>query len=234
MFEFTRKFLKNYLPHTLELGRSFVAPEYQSSKAGAKGIFILDNLWDGILAVILHRSDILYFLGKMTIYPTYDKSCRELIQRFLWKHFPDPDELARPRRPVEAEVDGRLLDLILRDKEFRADYRNLKDAIRRLGFNIPPLVNSYMNLSPTMKMLGTGINDEFFDAYDTGILVCVDEIYEDKQERHRLPYFREMAQKMRSRFPNLREEADELVEKLTELWGRRRVRRRNKKEKVEP
>lgn len=260
MFFYSERFIREYLPHTMELGRSFVAPEYQSSKAGAKGIFVLDNLWDGILAVILQYPGILYLLGKMTIYPTYDKSCRELIQHFLWKHFPDPDELARPRQPVDLEVDGRLLDLILRDGDTKADYRNLKDAIRRLGRNIPPLVNSYMNLSPTMKMFGTGINDEFFGAYDTGIMVCVDEIYEDKQERHRLPYFRHLAQSIRLRFPNLRQEVDELAEKLAEIWGNRRARQsdsfldrqkvqvadaekllrrkaqrhKNKKEKVEP
>ncbi|MCR5350924.1 MAG: GNAT family N-acetyltransferase, partial [Bacteroidales bacterium] len=174
MFHYSEKFIREYLPHVMELGRSFVAPEYQSSKAGAKAIFALDNLWDGITAVILQHPDILYFLGKMTIYPSYDRTSRELIEYFLWKHFPDPEELVRPKRPVPFESEERLLGLILHDTDYKADYRNLKEAIRHLGFHIPPLVNSYMNASPTMKMLGTGINDEFFDAYDTGILVCFD------------------------------------------------------------
>lgn len=250
MFRYSDKFIRDYLPRMMELGRSFVRPEYQSSKAGAKAIFALDNLWDGIAAVILQHPNIMYLIGKMTIYPTFDRSCRELIQHFLWKHFPDPDELVRPKFPVMPETDGRLLDLILRDEDFKPDYRNLKDAIRRLGSNIPPLVNSYMNISPTMKMLGTGINDEFFDAYETGILICFDEIYEDKRERHREPYFRHLAEKIRKRFPGIRQEADELAAKLSEIkesrraqrYGefregqkqRRSLRRRKKKEKVEP
>lgn len=215
MFHYSEKFIREYLPHVMELGRSFVAPEYQSSKAGAKAIFALDNLWDGITAVILQHPDILYFLGKMTIYPSYDKTCRELIQHFLWKHFPDPEELARPKRPVPVESDERLLNLVLRDEDYKADYRNLKEAIRHLGFHIPPLVNSYMNASPTMKMLGTGINDEFFDAYDTGILVCFDEMYADKRDRHKEPYIKYLATRIRLRFPGLRTELEDLVERIT-------------------
>ncbi len=227
MFHYSDTFIRDYLPHTMELGRSFVTPEYQSSKAGAKAIFALDNLWDGIAAVILQHPGIMYCLGKMTIYPTFDKSSRELIQHFLWKHFPDPDVLARPKHPVEEETDGRLLDLILKDDDFKSDYRNLKEAVRKLGYNIPPLVNSYMNISPTMKMLGTGINDEFFNAYDTGILICYDEMYADKRDRHKEPYFRHLAEKMRIRFPGMRTGAEELAAKLSSVRDDKRVRQFN-------
>lgn len=258
MFHYSEQFIQDYLPHVMELGRSFVAPEYQSSKAGAKAIFALDNLWDGIAAVILGHPGILYFLGKMTIYPSYDKTCRELIQHFLWKHFPDPDELARPKRPVPVDSDERLLNLVLHDEDYKADYRNLKEAVRKLGFNIPPLVNSYMNASPTMKMLGTGINDEFFDCYDTGIMISFEEMYADKRDRHKVPYFKYLATRIRLRFPGLRTELEDLVERISikkesdrernfsaflnrsrgkvraaEKNLRRRVRRL-KKEKVEP
>ena len=259
MFRYSERFIRDYLPHTMELGRSFVTPEYQSSKAGAKAIFALDNLWDGIAAVILQHPNIMYLLGKMTIYPSYDKSCRDLIQHFLWKHFPDPDELVRPKQPLKEEADGRLLDLILKDDDFKADYRNLKDAIRKLGSGIPPLVNSYMNTSPTLKMLGMGINDEFFDAYETGILVCYDEMYAEKRDRHKEPYFRHLAESIRKRFPGIRQAPEEMAEKLKEKKDversrrfndfltrqkeavqkaerrlRKNLSRKNKKEKVEP
>ena len=227
LFHFSDEFIQDYLPHTIELGRSFVAPEYQSSKAGAKAIFALDNLWDGLAAVMLQHADMMYYFGKMTVYPDYDKAALDLIQRFLWKHFPDPDELARPKQPVDVEVDGRLLNLILKDDEFKADYRNLKDAIRKLGSGIPPLVNSYMNTSPTLRMLGTGVNDEFFDAYDTGILVCYDEMYAEKRDRHREPYFRHLAASIRKRFPGIRQAPEEMAEKLKEKKEVDRSRRFN-------
>lgn len=67
---------------------------------------------------------------------------------------------------------------------FKEDYKTLNQAVRERGFNIPPLVNSYMNLSPTMKVFGTAVNDEFGDVEETGILIAIDEIFEEKKRRH--------------------------------------------------
>ena len=88
MFEFTKKFLRDYLPYTLELGRSFVSVEYQSSKLGSKSLYALDNLFDGIVAIgILYKDRIKYFFGKMTIYPDYPEQARELVMYFLKTYF---------------------------------------------------------------------------------------------------------------------------------------------------
>ena len=229
LFHFSRRFIQDYLPHTIELGRSFVTPEYQSSKAGAKAIFALDNLWDGLGALMLKHPRMMYFFGKMTIYPDYDKNSLALINRFLYKHFPDPDGLITPKNPYRVDVDGRLLDLILRDQDFKQDYRNLKDAVRRLGTGIPPLVNTYMNSSPTMKMFGSAVNDTFFDSIETGIMINFDEMYAEKRDRHKEPYLRHLAENIRRRFPQFRHETAETMERL-----RRKVQRKRKKEKVEP
>ena len=257
LFHFSEEFIRDYLPHTIELGRSFVAPEYQSSKAGAKAIFALDNLWDGLAAIMLKHDGMMYYFGKMTIYPDYDKSALDLIQHFLWKHFPDPDELVRPKTPYPVVADRRLLDLILCEDDFKQDYRHLKDAVRKLGVGIPPLVNSYMNASPKMKMFGSSVNDEFFDAIETGILIGFDEMYADKRDRHKDPYFKHLAQKIWKR--GSRKELPEIEESLSrknnrermqrfnaflnrkkeqmieaEMRLRSKVQRKNKKEKVEP
>lgn len=225
LFHFSDEFIHDYLPHTIELGRSFVAPEYQSSKAGAKAIFALDNLWDGLAAIMLQHADMMYYFGKMTIYPDYDKSALALIQHFLWKHFPDPDELVRPKTPYIDNVDGRLLDLILKEDEYKQDYRNLKDAVRKLGVGIPPLVNSYMNASPKMKMFGASINDDFFDAIETGILIGFEEMYADKRDRHKDPYFKHLAQKIWKR--GSRKELPEIEESLSRKSTRERMKRFN-------
>ena len=225
LFHFSDEFIHDYLPHTFELGRSFVAPEYQSSKAGAKAIFALDNLWDGLAAIMLQHADMMYYFGKMTIYPDYDKSALALIQHFLWKHFPDPDELVRPKTPYIDNVDGRLLELILKEDEYKQDYRNLKDAVRKLGVGIPPLVNSYMNASPKMKMFGASINDDFFDAIETGILIGFEEMYADKRDRHKDPYFKHLAQKIWKR--GSRKELPEIEESLSRKSTRERMKRFN-------
>ena len=189
---------------------------------------------------MLQHADMMYYFGKMTVYPQYDKGALDLIQRFLWKHFPDPDELIRPKQAYEIATNPRLLDLILKDEDYKMDYRNLKDAIRRLGTGIPPLVNSYMNASPKMKMFGSAINDEFFDAIETGILIGFEEMYADKRDRHKEPYFKHLAETLLHRGA-IRAELSELKDKLLSKNARQRARRFNaflkkkkKIEKVEP
>ena len=232
MFHFSDLFIQEYLPHTMELGRSFVTPDYQSSRAGSKALYALDNLWDGIAAVAEEHPGIIYFFGKMTMYPSYDRASRDLILHFLWKHFPDPEELVRPKKPVLPTTSASLMDLILKDSEYKDDYRNLKDAVRKLGTNIPPLVNSYMNASPSMKMLGTAINDEFSDVEETGIMICYSEMYPDKRDRHITAALAEWTRKVRKRFPRI---SNETMEKLKSLrFSRKNVgverfnRKRNK------
>lgn len=209
LYRFSDEFIKDYLPHVMELGRSFVTPEYQSSKAGTKSIFTMDNLWDGIASVILEHPNIIYLIGKMTIYPAYNKGARNLIIHFLNKHFNDPDELVRPFKPIEVADNPDLMNLILNEEDLKKDYRLLKDAVRRLGTNIPPLVNSYINTSSSMKMLGSTINDELGDAIETGIMICFNEMYNDKVERHMEAFIQNRLSKLRKRFPHLSQSAEQ-------------------------
>ena len=184
MFDFSEKFLKEYLPYTVELGRSFVTLEYQSSRAGSKGLFALDNLWDGLGALTVINPNMKYFFGKMTMYPSYHRQGRDMILYFLNKHFHDADALITPARPLELETDPALLEEMFCCESFKDDYRILNTEVRKLGYNIPPLVNAYMGLSPTMRMFGTAINYGFGDVEETGILIAVDEILEQKRVRH--------------------------------------------------
>lgn len=184
LFEFSEKFVREFLPLTIELGRSFVIPEYQSSKAGAKALYALDNLWDGLGALTVENPEIKYMFGKMTMYPAYNRDCRDLILYFLNKHFPNTDNLARPRRPLEQNVDMEQMHQLFSGTTFKEDYRTLNTEIRRHGINIPPLINAYMSLSPTMRMFGTAINDEFGDVEESGILLTLDDIFEEKKRRH--------------------------------------------------
>lgn len=215
MFHFSEKFIKEYLPYTIELGRSFVAPEYQSSKAGAKALFALDNLWDGLGALGIVRPDMKYFFGKMTMYPDYDRQARDLIQHFLFKHFKDEDNLVTPYEPLKIETPVEYMDSILTEDEFKADYKILNTEVRSRGVNIPPLVNSYMNLSPTMKMFGGGINHEFSEVEETCILINYDEISENKRERHIDSFIKEKMDHIKDRFPKWSEAMGEnLLEML--------------------
>ena len=221
LYHFSDSFLKDYLPHVMELGRSFVALEYQSSKAGAKSLFTMDNLWDGIGTVILNHPDTWYFLGKMTIYPSYDETARNLIIHFLNKHFNDPQDLVRPKNAIGVTDNTKLIDLILSEDSLKKDYRMLKDAVRKLGTNIPPLVNSYINISSTMKMLGSCINDELGDAIETGIMICFDEMYADKKERHMDTFVKNKLKALKKRYPGA---SEAMIAKYREQVARKRIR----------
>lgn len=191
MFHFSDKFLDEYKDSTIELGRSFVSLPYQSSRMGAKSLFALDNLWDGLGALTVVWPDIKYFFGKMTMYPSYVRKGRDMLLYFLNKHFPDKENLVAPINPVKIETDLDELAAILCEDKLNADYRILNREIRRLGTKIPPLVNSYMGLSQTMRVFGTAVNEEFGNVEETGILIAIDEIEKSKVIRHISSFIRE-------------------------------------------
>ena len=184
MFHFSDRFIKEYMPYTIELGRSFVSLEYQNVQRNTKSIFALDNLWDGLGALTVIMPNVKYFFGKMTMYPSYIRRGRDMILYFLKKHFDDKENLITPMKPLKIEADPQELARLFCEDDFKADYRILNNVIRNMGYNIPPLVNAYMNLSPTMKLFGTAINYGFGDVEETGILIAVDEIFEEKRVRH--------------------------------------------------
>ena len=184
MFTFSEDFIKNHLQETVELGRSFVTLEYQSSGKIAKGLFALANLWDGLGALTIVIPTVKYFFGKMTMYPSFHRRSRDLILHFLKKHFEDKDQWVLPITPVQLDTPVEKLDAVLYEEELKADYKLLNTEVRKYGFNIPPLVNAYMGLSPTMRVFGTAVNEEFGNVEETGILIAFEEILEQKRMRH--------------------------------------------------
>lgn len=191
MFHFSEEFMRDYAPYTVELGRSFVSLEYQNVRTNSKSIFALDNLWDGLGALTVINPTCKYFFGKVTMYPSYIRRGRDMILYFLKKHFDDKENLIVPIKPLVIETPEEELAQLFEQDTFRDDYRILNREIRNLGYNIPPLVNAYMSLSPTMKLFGTAINYGFGDVEETGILIAVDEILEEKRVRHIDSYVKE-------------------------------------------
>lgn len=184
MFKFSRKFLEDYLPVTIELGRSFVNPAYQSTRVGIRSIFALDNLWDGLGALTVVYPEMKYLFGKMTMYPTYPRDCRDLLLYFLKLYFPDEEHLVTPIEPVKLQLGEDWLKNFFIGDHFKEDYLRLNAFIRHHGINIPPLINAYMSLSPKMRMFGTAINHEFGEVEESGIFFKIDEIADGKKSRH--------------------------------------------------
>lgn len=184
LFDFSDEFLTDYLPYTIELGRSFVQPEYQSSKAGAKALFALDNLWDGLGALSVVHPEIKYFFGKVTMYSDFHTEARDYILSFLHKFFPDTNNMVWPFNPLEVNIDKQIIDDTFTEVDFKSNYKKLNKIVRGFGANIPPLVSAYVNLSPTMRTFGTAVNDVFGDVEETGILVTLADLFEEKKVRY--------------------------------------------------
>ncbi len=184
LFNFSEKFNKEYLPNTIELGRSFVQPKYQSTNRLSKGLFALDNLWDGLGTLVNDYPDKNYFFGKVTMYRNYNQRARNLILYFLEKHFKDQEELITPYEPMETNMNREEMARIFTGQDYMEDYKILSQNVRAFGENIPPLINAYMNLSPSLKTFGTVINPHFGNVEETAILLTINDLYHQKVERH--------------------------------------------------
>ena len=184
LFDFSEKFIQEILPYTVELGRSFVSLDYQSTRSKAKGLFVLDNLWDGLGALSVVDPSLRYYFGKVTMYNTYNQEARNMILYFLSLHFPDVDHLITPIHPLQTYMDIDKMKSLFPYDNFKENYKVLNHEVRQFGINVPPLVNAYMSLSPKMRVFGTAINHEFGEVEETGILIAINEILEDKKKRH--------------------------------------------------
>jgi hypothetical protein len=183
-FDFSERFVKEYLPVTCELGRSWVQPNYQPSHNPRKGLYALDNIWDGLGALARTYPEIQYFFGKVTMYPSYNRESRDFLLHFMHHYFPDNENLMKPYHPLVPEYDKTMVEEQLRGLDFKDGFKVLNSYVRARGEIVPPLVNIYMNLSPTMKTFGTAVNPDFGGVEETGILVAIADIYEEKKERH--------------------------------------------------
>ncbi len=186
LFHYSERFVKEYLPDTIELGRSFVQPAYQPTKSLSKGLYSLDNLWDGLGSLIHVYPDAKYYFGKVTMYPQLDRTARDMILYFMKKHFPDHERLVAPRPELNLPIltDEAQLASIFVGENYREDYKILVRSVRERGAAVPPLVNAYMNLSSTLRSFGTALNPGFGEVEETGILVTIGDIYEEKAKRH--------------------------------------------------
>ena len=185
IFNFSEIFIKDYLPHTIELGRSFVQPKFQSRQYFKQAIYALDNLWDGLGAIyMLNKDHIKYFFGKMTMYTSFNQTARDYILSFMKLYFKDPEKLVIPKDEIIPALTQEQIEEAFPNHNYKDDFKCLNRIVRDLGENIPPMFNAYMNLSSTMKLFGTAPNPFFGGVEETGILITVDDVYQDKKTRH--------------------------------------------------
>lgn len=184
LFHYSDDFTQNYLPYLIELGRSFVVPSQQATQGARRGLFTLDGLWDGLGALVVDNPEVKYFFGKVTMYTHYNVEARNTLLYFMNHYFGNNESLIRLINPLDLDINEEEISKLFSGNSYDEDYKILSKRVRELGENIPPLINAYMNLSPTMKVFGTSINPYFGGVEETGILININDIYKSKSERH--------------------------------------------------
>lgn len=237
LFSYTDTFVKGYLPYTVELGRAFVQPNFQPSNNLRKGLYSLDNLWDGLGAIAMEIPETRYFFGKITMYPQMNRRAKDLILYFLQKHFPDKDGLVWPLEPLKIQMDYNELAALFEGRNYKEDYQILMRAVRTEGAVVPAMINAYMNLSPSMRSFGTAYNHHFGETDETGILVDLFDIYPEKRNRYiesyesrnRLLNRLELFHINMSRMPWWKRNKDSERKELKHLKWLKRIHRENDK-----
>jgi len=181
VYDISQNFEYDYLQHTIDLGRAFIKPIFQTKQI-KKNLHILDNLWDGLGALITKQSK--YFLGRIVLYPNMNKIIRNLIIYFLEKHFNMGNSLLMPKIPFQPEIDRLQMEQILDENNPEGDIKKLRKIALASDETIPPLIQAYMKLSPTMQSVGATIDTSFGDLYEICIMITIQDIYPKYLKRY--------------------------------------------------
>jgi hypothetical protein len=183
IFIYSEKLKNFYFPETIELGRSFVQPAYQAGNNPRKGAYALDNLWDG-LGALVKTYPVKYFFGKITMYTHFSAEARDYILSYLNHIFPDRENLLQIPSKLHIQTNTDSFIESLKGLPYKESHRLLTQKVKEFNESIPPLFNAYMNLSPTMKTFGTSVNEHFGGVEETGIMINIDDIFEEKIKRY--------------------------------------------------
>lgn len=184
-FDFTERMKQEFLPHAIELGRSWVQPNYQPGINPRKGLFALMNIWDGLGSLVINYPEINYFFGKVTMYTHYNKEARDILLSFMNHYFPNRPDLCSPKPELHAPYDDTLFnEHFEKGLPYEEGFKLLHKLLKERGEYIPPLINIYMGLSKTMITFGTAQNPDFGDVEETGVLVTIADIHPEVTDRH--------------------------------------------------
>lgn len=250
LFQYSADFVNKILPYTVELGRAFVQPDFQPGNNLRKGLYSLDNLWDGLGGIAMEIPETRYFFGKITMYPQMNRRAKDLVLYFMQKHFPDRDGLVRPNAPLGIQSDLNELHELFSGRNYKEDYQILVRNVRALGSAVPAMINAYMNLSPSMRSFGTAINKDFGNTDETGILVDLRDLLPEKRQRYfesyetknrvfdrlhlfridmkRMPWWKRMDEEERLELKRLKR-----LKEMTDRETRRSTRRANRAKRRE-
>ena len=162
------RFFEPYLFESLELGRSFIVPEYQRKTLS---LFLL---WKGLLTVLLKHAEYRYCIGPVSISNEFSDFSKSLIVEFIRDNYYDADmaKHIRPRRKFNVQIDKRVDSRIIIDfaeKDINKVDRVVSDVDQ--GYRIPVLIKKYLELNA--KIIGFNVDPDFSNCLDGLIMLDV-------------------------------------------------------------
>ncbi|MEL0081594.1 MAG: GNAT family N-acetyltransferase, partial [Gammaproteobacteria bacterium] len=179
LFEFDPRF-EPVFEHGLELGRSFVQPQYWGSRA-------LDYLWQGLGAYLRHHREIRYLFGPVSISERYPRAATDLLVNFYLLYFGDERGLVTSKNPYRiGDSEYREAAKLFTGKNFRDDLQELKLQLSQFGLTIPTLYKQYTDLCEAggVRFLDFGVDPAFSGCTDGFILVELDRVKAQKRKRY--------------------------------------------------
>ena len=194
LYSISNTFTNEYIPYLVELARAFIQPKYPPKLAGRKAAFSLDNIWDGLGALVVKYPFIRYFFGRLTFFSNYDPTVRDLAFYFFAKHLQGNPALLSAKKPFEFPTLINDLEKVIRGSSIKDDFTKLNQAAKNHGTTIPPLVKSYFNVSGTLRVFEPVFDSYFASSYAAAILVTIADVYPAFIKRYITPYQRYLAE----------------------------------------
>ncbi len=179
LFLFSKDF-EEFLPHSIELGRSFVQSKYWGSRA-------LDYLWYGIGAYLKKHQFVKYMFGPVSLSNSYPDEAKKLLIYFYSKYFPAPKKYATSKNPfVLSRHEEEEFDSYFSFINYDEDFRKLKNLLKNYGCVVPVLFKQYSELCEPggVYFSDFGVDPDFGDCVDGFIIVEIDKILPAKRERY--------------------------------------------------
>lgn len=182
--ELSERFVKEYLSRGVELGRSFVSPRYQCG-GNALTIYALDAIWEG-LARIVKRESVEYLFGRVTLYDSLGVKARNLLVGYMRHASPVKESLMVARVPFKVGISRRRYSQIFIGDTAQENYRILLSKMRQMDCRIPPIISSYLRLSPTLKLFDSYRNENLGGVVESAIMLTISEFYDKVKGRYEI------------------------------------------------
>jgi putative hemolysin len=179
LFDFSEDFVK-IIPHSIELGRSFIQSKYWNSMA-------LDYLWQGIGKVLLNNTQIRYLFGPVSMSNNYSEEAKNLIVYFFSKWFSKNDNLVLPKNKFSLS-DKKINELkeLFNLNNYEQELRILKSQLKILGFSVPVLFKQYSDICHRegVNFVDFSTDPDFNNCIDAFIILDINFIKEAKKIRY--------------------------------------------------